>query len=687
MNLYFNEYNLLMGSGGVTYLPLVSGILSAYIKTDQLVSKKIKVMPFIFEMTSSDKILNQYTERPDIAVFSISMWNEQLSLEVANEIKTKYPSCLIVFGGPQCPHNPTEFMTKHTFIDIAVRAEGEEAFLGILKKFILNTGEFSSVPNVSWRSASSIVINKETPRYERSLDVYPSPYLTGEFDYLLTENHKFQAIVETNRGCPFLCTFCYWGRGGNNTKYRFKDLQVVFDELEYLAKNKVEYIFNADSNFGMHRRDYDIALKLVELKEKYGYPEKFRTCWGKNTSERIFKIATLLQYYDLDKGVTLARQSNNNEVLSNIKRANIKLSAYEYLESNFNKLNVPIYGELILGLPGETHESWVKGIDEMLERGINNQLFVYQAEIYPNTELGDPEYQEKYGIETTKIKLHEIHCAPRGSNWVSEYQEIVTKSHSMSNDDWKYMTVYSHLMMLFHGMKVAFYIIYYLNKHCSVKYSEIFKTVEAAPNDSFIGEIISDFYNYANNILKGNGRGIYVEKYSDVYLEPEEVALVKISENKDKFFDELMSLLLPFVSQSQSHFFKELIIFSKALIPSYSESGETLFEFGNNISKFSYGIYYSTEEIQPSADKEKIKVIRKNFNSLHEFVRTKIIWARKSGRILWETDVEIKLKENSRVSFDVHNFASEKSFNIDLFDSRNESFEKYLAFDPKSSNV
>ena len=89
MNLYFNEYNLLMGSGGVTYLPLVSGILSAYIKTDQLVSKKIKVMPFIFEMTSSDKILNQYTERPDIAVFSISMWNEQLSLEVANEIKTK----------------------------------------------------------------------------------------------------------------------------------------------------------------------------------------------------------------------------------------------------------------------------------------------------------------------------------------------------------------------------------------------------------------------------------------------------------------------------------------------------------------------------------------------------------------------------------------------------------------------
>ena len=40
----------------------------------------------------------------------------------------------------------------------------------------------------------------------------------------------------------------------------------------------------------MHRRDLEIAKKLVDAKKKTGYPDKFRTCWGKNTSEQIFKM-------------------------------------------------------------------------------------------------------------------------------------------------------------------------------------------------------------------------------------------------------------------------------------------------------------------------------------------------------------------------------------------------------------
>ena len=111
----------------------------------------------------------------------------------------------------------------------------------------------------------------------------------------LMKNHNYQAIIETNRGCPFLCTFCYWGKGGSATKYRFRDLNTVFREIEYLGSKKVSYIFNADSNFGMHKRDYNIALKLVETKEKYGYPEGLGLVGGK-TQARIFKIASILQY-------------------------------------------------------------------------------------------------------------------------------------------------------------------------------------------------------------------------------------------------------------------------------------------------------------------------------------------------------------------------------------------------------
>ena len=65
--------------------------------------------------------------------------------------------------------------------------------------------------------------------------------------------------------------------------------------------------------------------------------------------------------------MTIARQSNTKEVLKNVKRDNIKLEAYTDLEQKFNDLKIPIYVEMILGLPGETYKSWVDGIGYLLD--------------------------------------------------------------------------------------------------------------------------------------------------------------------------------------------------------------------------------------------------------------------------------------------------------------------------------
>ena len=135
-----------MGSGGGVYLPLVSGILSAYIKTSKKISENIEVQKFIFKPDTVGNIMKKYNS-PDIATFSIAMWNEQLSLAVAKEIKKTYPNCLIVFGGAQCPHEPTTYMVKYKFIDVCVRAEGEEAFFELCEKIAENNFEFEGIPN------------------------------------------------------------------------------------------------------------------------------------------------------------------------------------------------------------------------------------------------------------------------------------------------------------------------------------------------------------------------------------------------------------------------------------------------------------------------------------------------------------------------------------------------------------
>lgn len=680
VSIYFNEYNLLMGSGGISYLPFVSGILSAYVKTNRVLEKAIKVNPFIFKPDSLESILGKYTA-PDIACFSISMWNEQLSLSVAKRLRDLYPKILIIFGGSSCPHNPTSYMETHQFIDICVRAEGEEAFKKILERYVIEKcNRFYDIPNVAWRDSGVIIINTGSPEYDRSLDNYPSPYLTGEFDYLLNDDdHNYQAIVETNRGCPFLCTFCYWGRGGNNTKYRFRDISTVEAELDYLAKRRVKYIFNADSNFGMHKRDWDIAKKLVELKSTYGYPEKFRTCWGKNSSERIFKIASLLQYHDLDKGITLARQSNNPDVLLNIKRDNIKLEAYAELEKRFNRMQVPVYAELILGLPGETYESWIDGIDLMLDTGLNNQLFVYMAEVYPNTELGDSKYQEQFGITCTKIALHEIHCAPRQENWVTEFQHIVTSTRTMSNSDWEKMLVYSLVVLLLHSMKAGIYLLAVITRKFSITHRNLILALIESPEPS-IRSIIDGFRDYGRSILSGGGRGIYRPEWSDVYLDPEEVALLELCENKNEFYSAVRRTWNPLLAGIDSKIIDDLFLFQSSLIPSESSDNlpEVTLELSTNVAEVAYKLFYS-ESVSITDIPTALRVFHENFSSKHEFTRRRVVWARKSGTILNETDLHRKLKEENRVSFNVSDYETEEDFKVTLFEGERKKFGKFIA--------
>lgn len=679
-SIYFNEYNLLMGSGGIVYLPFVSGILSACLRASDIPKSRYKVKPFIFVPNTVDEIIAQYDEEPCIVAFSISMWNEQLSLEVAKRVKERWKDCLVIFGGSQCPHNPVDYMKQNSFIDVCVRAEGEEAFVKIVSNHLRKKG-FDNIPNCSYRNHDEIIVNKEVPVYDRSLDSFPSPYLNGEFEYLLAdENHNYQAIIETNRGCPFLCTFCYWGKGGSATKYRFRDLDTVFKEIEYLGSKKVSYIFNADSNFGMHRRDYDIALKLVEAKKKFGFPEKFRTCWGKNTSERIFKIASILQYHGLDKGVTLARQSNSLEVLKNIKRENIKLDAYSVLEKSFNKLQVPVYGELILGLPGETPSSWKSGINQMLESGLNNQLFVYQAEVYPNTELGSETYQNKHKIVTRRIQLNEVHCSPRPDGWVKEYQDIVIENYSMTEKDWQSMTVFSVFTMLLHSMKAGIFILNFLRRECAIPYSEIIDQLVLS-RDPVLLMLVRSIKKYTRQLLGGMGRGLISKKYSDVYLEIEEVLLLKVCELRSRFYESIYNEFYSALPKGKREAFKELIDFQLCSLPKYGKEEYCLkFESDYNIPEYCATIF--SEHPKPLKRKQSQCFFAvPAYESLHDFTRRQVIWARKSGTILYASDVEVAFKEKQKIAYSLDNFSDEKEFKISLFDYKDrQKFEKFTAY-------
>ena len=644
--VYLNEFNVRMGH--TTYFPFVSGILHAFAETNPAVAGNFDFAPYVFYMDSLPQVLGQYDRKPDVAAFSVSMWNEQLSLQVAAELKARWPDVLIVFGGPQVPHHPADYMNRYPFIDVAIRAEGEDAFAQTLER-LLESRDFRGIPNVSFRSDGEILRNPETIEFVRSLDEYPSPYLENKYDYMMSAypDIEFQAIIETNRGCPFLCTFCYWGRGGTTRRYRYHDLDRVFAEIDWAGRNGIRYMFNADSNFGMHRRDREIAEFLVETKKKYGFPEKFRTCWGKNTDQAILEIASLLHAHDMEKGVTLARQTNTKKALANIKRGNIKLETYENLQHQLNDMKIPVYTEMILGMPGETYETWKTGLEQLLKASLKNQIFVYQCEVYPNTEMHDPEYQSKHGIRTRQIELREIHGSIRSTEWVKEYQDIIVETGSMPLADWRRMTRLSTVTMLLHSMKLGFFLMSYVADRYGVDYMDFVEYIAEGqfPVDApILRRELGQIDAYTDNLLAGGGRGVELPEYGPIYWDIEEACFLRISAEYDAFFAELDAVTRAFLAAHGRDVVEaemdEVMRYQRLRMASESDGAPSEHHFRFNIPDY-FERRYGLSPIPVREEPQSLTIMPRQFDGDRlRFAREVLLWGRKSGTMLVRIDRE-----------------------------------------------
>lgn len=641
----FNEYNIRMEKSA--YLPIASGLLRAYAETHPDIASNYEFMPFNYHMDSMTNIMARYSE-PSVAAFSVSMWNEQLNIAVASEAKRRWPDCLIVFGGPQVPQHPQAYFRQHPFIDVSVRAEGEEAFTKILLRN-LESRNFDGLSGVSWRNGNDCVRNTVESHQPKDLDMYPSPYLEGLFDEIMaTSGMEMQAIIETNRGCPFPCSFCYWGQGGLSRKYRFHGIERVAKEIEWAAKNKIRYLFNADSNFGMHKRDEEIAQILIDTKKKYGFPEKFRTCFGKNADERIYHIASRLHDADLEKGITLAIQSNNATVLKNINRQNIKMTAYQELQRKFNAKNVPVYTEMILGMPGETMETWKQGIEDLLQSGLKNQLFVYLCQVFPNTEMFEPEYQKRFGIKTNRIELNEIHGAIRYADLTTEYEDIIVTTDSMPLSMWREMVMFSWMTMVLHSLKIGFFVMLYLVHRHGLKFTDFIAFACQYEKGDLLQNEKREFNAQIDRLLDGKGRGRIVAGYSPIYWDEEEASFLRISEKLDAYYVEFDTMVRHYLTGRGIKYDKDevadVVYYQRLRIPTVNDMAACIQSFTHNVPEYFDRIM--TEPVSLEKRMQTMTVYARTYNGdKQRFAKETLMWGRKSGTIMtkavWKIEEEV----------------------------------------------
>ena len=311
-------------------------------------------------------------KQTDILGLTCYVWNQSTNDTIAQLFKKYNPKGVVVYGGPNVPENNLEEY-KREFVDHYICGPGETKFEKLLDP-----------------DAESI--------YE-----IPTPYTDGIFDSILTKESNVCVAFETNRGCPYACAFCDWG-GVARSKIKKLNESDVYATIDHILSFKsVKRLEILDANFGIFERDYNFVQHIVNTKTRSDMLLTFAG-FAKNGSKWLPKIMNLVMnnFKDEKRNLKISLQTFTEEALDVIDRKNIStdklLSIMDHME------DVEVNSELIIGLPGETADSWANTLFKHQELGIDFAR-AYPLYVLPNTPMAQQEYKDKYKIKTKKVVL------------------------------------------------------------------------------------------------------------------------------------------------------------------------------------------------------------------------------------------------------------------------------------------
>ncbi len=417
--------------------PLNIGYISSYSK--KLFGDKIEIKLFKYIEKLEAAI---FENPPDVLALSNYVWCHRISLEMFRILKQKNPLCLTVWGGPNFPvefNKQNSFMKKNLDVDIYVPDEGEIGFSKIISLALLNDSKNTMRQNVLKNPIDGCVVRTTDGKIQyslsldrlKNLDEIPSPYTNHMFDEFF--DGKLSPMLQTNRGCPFSCTFCVDGSDSVNQVNKFS-MNRVYEEIQYISKHSQNNssLIITDLNFGMIPRDNEICDYLDESQKNYNYPKQIQVTTGKNSKDKIInaikKLKESVRFY-------MSVQSLDQEVLTNIKRDNISVDQMLALGPSIKDAGLQTVSEVILGLPGESTESHIETLRKLVKARISD-IQVFQCMMLDGSELNTTEQRKKWDLKTKYRVLPRDFAKLQNGNNIVEIEEIVISSNKMMFDEY-----------------------------------------------------------------------------------------------------------------------------------------------------------------------------------------------------------------------------------------------------------
>jgi len=498
VKIFFGDLVHKWDKRGVWTFPLNIALIAAYAK------KKLseKNIPFEFHLFKDpvniiEKIKN---DKPDIVALAYYVWNSDLNRKIFDITKKYNKDCLTLGGGPNITSiNANEkgarkFFEKQKNCNAYIINQGEKGLELSSEKFFnlnKNIDKFisSPVPGLlvnNIKKANEVYVGEDIGALENLNDI-PSPYLNGDMDEYF--DGPYIPIIETNRSCPYRCTFCAWGI--NTSKLAKFDDQRIIDEIEYISKRckKTTTLMIADANFGILERDETFAKKMHEAHTKYKFPSYVFAQWNKTRRDRIVKTAIALQGVG---SVGASLQSLNEKTLKAVKRKNFTLDQIVQMQNELKKYNLDQwFTELIIGLPYETKKTHIEANKKLID--LDFDTINYNLHMLPGTEMDTKESREKY-FKKTGWRLHDNCYGIYEGEKIFELQETVLQTNSLSIEDFRYFRFFHFLQQMMWGKRWYYFYLKYL-KDFGIHPVDVFnQIIEMCKIDNGqMGKVFSDF--------------------------------------------------------------------------------------------------------------------------------------------------------------------------------------------------
>lgn len=479
---------------GVT--PLAGGYLKTYAELEPTIRESwdIDLYSTTTDCPASTIIQDLFERAPDVVGFSTYVWNIGLIQRMLPALRGVLPAhTQFLLGGVQVMNSAEDYVDRRWDNVSVCNGEGEKTFRQYLLEILSDEPDFSRIGGLTFVRNSEFVTTESHPRI-KDLDEIPSPYLAGVFD----RKDLSIALVETNRGCPYKCEYCFWG-GAIGQKINRMDVNRIHQEIDYLASQRCRAVLICDANFGIFPQDADTARHFVESKDKTGYPLRVTYSSAKNNPERALEVATILAQGGVLSSQPISLQTMNPRALEIAKRGNISSDAYLQLQQRMNEIGVASFIELIWPLPGETLDSFKQGIHDLCEMGA--QVFG----VYPLLWLKNVGYEgkeEELGIVT----LDE--ADPVGGG------RIAIQTRDVSFEEWVDGMVYANSVMLLYDCRGLYHTAGILNSLGLESYRDLFDRFVAWMADAESNRVVDLWHRGQGNfeeMYKFTWRGAVVE--------------------------------------------------------------------------------------------------------------------------------------------------------------------------------